>query len=101
MEQDFNHFAVIEKRLLNEENHLFEKNTSLELLPEFYLSRFLLTLTAVPTLLVTLIAYVFKFRILYLLLFFGLYYGLLTVFNETHFEWISDAVIRLRRLWTR
>lgn len=101
MEQDFNHFAVIENRILNEENHLFEKNTLLDLLPEFYLSRFLLTLTAVPTLLATIIACIFKLRILYLLLFFGLYFGLLTVFNETHFEWFSDAVVRLRRLWAR
>lgn len=102
MEQDFNHFAVIENRISNEENYLFEKkNTLLELLPEFYLSRFLLTLTAVPTLLVTFIAYLFKFRILYLLLFFGFYFGLLTILNESHFEWFSDAVIRLRQMWTR
>lgn len=98
MEQDFNHFAVIESRIRNDENHRFEKNKLIELLPEFYISRFLLMLTAVPTLLVTLITYIFKFRIFYLLLFFGLYYGILIVCNETHFEWISDSVARFRRL---
>lgn len=101
MEQDFNHFAIIENRILHDELHRFEENTSLEILPEFYISRFLLTLTTVPTLLVTFFATLFKFRILYLLLFFSLYFGLLIACNETHFEWISNFVIRLRQFWTR
>lgn len=100
MEQNFNHFAAIESRIVNDENHRFEKNTLSEHLPEFYFSRFLLMVTAAPTVLVTLITYMFKFRILYLLLFFVLYFGTLIACTETHFEWISDFAVRFRRFLT-
>ena len=94
MERDLNHFAVIEERITSDEKYRSETIPGFEkLISEQYFSRFVLTLSAVPTLFFTWITYIFQFKVIYLLLFISLYFTILFFCNES----ISTTAVWLQK----
>lgn len=90
-------FKSLENRIVTESDSLAlrEEKYAVTFNTKRYLARALLTLTIVPTLLITILSHLVNFRVVYVLIFIGLYFSALIYFTETEFDWLVKQVARL------